>query len=43
LEAGVANDYFPVHAPRLLIEALFRTAGRLAPICEACRGGVGAA
>ena len=31
LEAGVANDYFLVHAPRPLIEALARTAGRLAP------------
>jgi hypothetical protein len=31
LEADVANDYFLVHAPRPLIEALIRTAGRLAP------------
>ena len=27
----MANDYFLVHAPRPLIEALIRTAGRLAP------------
>jgi hypothetical protein len=42
LEAGVANDYFLVHAPRPLIEALIRTAGRLAPSRGLCRsvGGV---
>jgi len=43
LEAGVANDYFLVHAPRPLIEALIRTAGRLAPSRGLCRGVGGAA
>jgi hypothetical protein len=43
LEGGVANDYFLMHAPRPLIEALIRTAGRLAPRCGSYRGGVGAA
>jgi hypothetical protein len=38
LEAGVANDYFLVHAPRPLIEALPRTAGRLAPSRGSRRG-----
>jgi hypothetical protein len=38
LEAGVANDYFLVHAPRPLIEALIRRAGRLAPSRGFCRG-----
>jgi hypothetical protein len=38
LEVGVANDYFPGHAPRLLIEDLIRTAGRLAPSRWLCRG-----
>ena len=43
LEAGVANDYFLVHPPRLRIEAFMRTAERLAPSRRFCRGGVGAA
>ena len=43
LEARVANEYFLVHAPRSLIEALIRTAGRLAPSRGLCRGVVGAA
>jgi hypothetical protein len=38
LEAGVANDYFLVHAPRPLVGALMRTAGRLAPSRGLCRG-----
>jgi hypothetical protein len=38
LEAGVANDYFLVPAPRLLIEALIEMAGRLAPSRGSCRG-----
>ena len=38
LEAGVANDYFLGHAFRPLIEALIRTAGRLAPSRGLCRG-----
>jgi hypothetical protein len=38
LEAGVANDYFLVHAPRPLVGALIRTAGRLAPSRGLCRG-----
>jgi hypothetical protein len=38
LEAGVANDYFLVHASRPVIEALIRTAGRLAPSGGACCG-----
>jgi hypothetical protein len=42
LEASVANDYFFVHAPRLLIEALIEMAGRLAPSCRSC-GDAGAA
>jgi pimeloyl-ACP methyl ester carboxylesterase len=40
---GVANDYFLVHASRPVIEALIRTAGRLAPSRGSCRSGVGAA
>jgi hypothetical protein len=43
LEAGVANDYFLVDASRPLIEALIRTAGRLAPSGGSCRGVVEAA
>jgi hypothetical protein len=43
LEAGVANDYFLVHAPRPHFEALIRTAGRLAPSRGLCRGVGGAA
>jgi hypothetical protein len=43
LEAGVANDYFLVHAPRPRIEALIRTAGRLAPSRGLCRRVGGAA
>jgi hypothetical protein len=43
LEAGVANDDFRVHASRPLIEALIRTAGRLAPSRGSCRGVAGAA
>ena len=43
LEAGVANDYFLVHAPRPLIEALIRTAGRLASTRGVVRGVAGAA
>jgi hypothetical protein len=42
-EAGVANDYFLVHASRPVSEALIRPAGRLAPTRGSCRGGVGAA
>ena len=42
-EAGVANDDFLVHAPRPLLEALIRTAGRLAPSRGLCRGVGGAA
>jgi hypothetical protein len=38
LEAGVANDYILMHTPRPLIEALIRTAGRLAPSRGSCRG-----
>jgi hypothetical protein len=38
LEAGVANDYFLVHAPQPVIEAVIRTAGRLAPSRRSCRG-----
>jgi hypothetical protein len=38
LEVGVANDYFLVHAPRLLMEALIEMAGRLAPSRGSCRG-----
>ena len=38
LEVGVTNDYFLVHASGSVIEALIRTAGRLAPsCCAACR------
>jgi hypothetical protein len=43
LEAGVANDYFLVHASRPVIEALIRTAGRLAPSGGSCRSLVQAA
>jgi hypothetical protein len=43
LEAGVANDYFLVHASRPVIEALIRTAGRLAPSGGSCRSVVEAA
>jgi hypothetical protein len=43
LEAGVVNGYFLVHAPRPVIEALIRTAGRLAPSRGSCRGVVEAA
>jgi hypothetical protein len=43
LEAGVANEYFLVHAPRPVIEALIRTVGRLAPSRGSCRGVAGAA
>jgi hypothetical protein len=39
----VANDYFLVHAFRPLVEALIRTAGRLAPSRGLCRGVGGAA
>jgi hypothetical protein len=39
LEVGVTSDYFPVHASRSVIEALIRTAGRLAP-SRACASGV---
>jgi hypothetical protein len=42
LEVGVANDYFLVHAPRRLIEALIRAAGRPAPSRGLCRGVGGA-
>ena len=38
MEVGVANDYFLVHAPRLLMEALIEMAGRLAPSRGSCRG-----
>ena len=37
LEAGVANDDFLVCASRPLIEALIKTAGRLAPSRGSCR------
>jgi hypothetical protein len=43
LEAGVANDYFLVHAPGPLIEALIRMAEQLAPSGGSCRGVVEAA
>jgi hypothetical protein len=43
VEAGVANDYFLVHAPRLVIEALIRPAGRLAPSRGSCRSVAGTA
>jgi len=43
LEAGVANDSFLVHASRPVIEALIRTAGRLAPSGGSCRSLVEAA
>jgi hypothetical protein len=43
VEAGVANDYFLVHASRPVSEALIRPAGRLAPSRGSCRSGVGAA
>jgi hypothetical protein len=39
----VANDDFLVHAPRPLVKALIRTAGRLAPSRGLCRGVGGAA
>jgi hypothetical protein len=38
VEAGVVNGCFLVHAPRPLIEALIRTAGRPAPGRGSCRG-----
>jgi hypothetical protein len=31
VEVGVTNGYFVVHAPRPLLEALIRMAGRLTP------------
>ena len=37
MEAGVANYYFPCIAPKPVIEALIRTAGRLAPSGGSCR------
>jgi hypothetical protein len=43
LEAGVAIDYILVHAPRPLIEAWIRAAGRRAPSRGLCRGVGGAA
>ena len=43
LEAGVANDYLLAHTPRLRIDALIRTAARLAPSRRFCRGVAGAA
>jgi hypothetical protein len=43
LEAGVANDYFLVHASRPVVEALIRMAGRLARSGGSCRSVVEAA
>jgi hypothetical protein len=39
----VVNGYFPLHAPKPVIEASIETAERLAPSRGACRGGAGAA